>query len=400
MTVYAPGVAGESPVFADALTAAPKAAKGVHFVGVWIPGMNRIDYAGLHAQATSSAFFVSPDLRASFEAGRVDYRPLSYHATYVYLRDRVAVDLALVHVAPPDDNGLCSLGVANDFTPAILDKARITVAHVNPEMPRTRGAVAVPFDALDHVVEAPAPLLGEGAGSAGPFAAIGEHVAGLVADGDTIEVGVGRLQAILPALADKRRLAIHAGIVCEPALALVESGALVERDGGVTVGVAWGTEALYDFCARDPRVRFAPVGWTHDIRTLAGIERFVAVNSVIEVDLFGQANAETVDGRQISSAGGLVDFMRGARASAGGRAIVALQATAKRGAVSRIVPELPAGTPVSVARGDMEIVVTEHGVADLRNRTIDERAAALIAIAAPEFRDGLADAWAARRKAM
>jgi acyl-CoA hydrolase len=142
------------------------------------------------------------------------------------------------------------------------------------------------------------------------------------------------------------------------------------------------------------------VGWTHDIGTLRGIERFVAINSVIEVDLLGQANAEMIGGRQVSSAGGITDFMRGARLSPGGFAIVALPSTARGGTVSRIVPKLDDGAAVSVARGDMELVVTEHGIADLRNKTVDERAQALIAVAAPRHRDELSANWRERRSRM
>jgi acyl-CoA hydrolase len=183
-------------------------------------------------------------------------------------------------------------------------------------------------------------------------------------------------------------------------LRLVEAGALADRDGAITAGVAWGSEALCRFVADNPRVRFAPVGETHAIGTLGAIERFVAINSVIEVDLLGQANAEMVRGRQVSSAGGITDFMRGARLSPGGLAIIALPSTTKGGTVSRIVAHLGEGSAVSVARADMQVVVTEHGIADLRDKPVDARAEALIAVAAPAFRDGLAAAWRERRANM
>jgi acyl-CoA hydrolase len=157
--------------------------------------------------------------------------------------------------------------------------------------------------------------------------------------------------------------------------------------------MALGSPALYGFIADNPRVAMAPVGYTHDIGVLGRLDRFQAINAVIEVDLLGQANAETVDGRAVSSAGGIVDFMRGARRSRGGQAIVALPSTARGGALSRIVPRLAAGAPVSVARADMDVVVTEHGIARLRHADLDERAAQLIAIAAPAFRAALTDAW-------
>ncbi|MCW5699041.1 MAG: 4-hydroxybutyrate coenzyme A transferase [Rhodospirillales bacterium] len=399
MIVYAPGLAGESGLVVEALKKTPEAAAGVRFIGVWLPGYNRMDYAGLHPDARSTAFFVGPELRPSFAAGRVDYMPMSYYAAFGYLRDRETIDLAFLHVSPPGDDGRVSLGVANDFTPAILHKAAVTVAHVNPAMPRTNGTT-IPFDDLDVVIEAPFPLAGADTAIDPAFAAIGGHLASLVPDGATLEVGVGRVQGVLSAFTDKRDLRFHTGAITDPVERLAAAGAISNREGAVTTGVAWGSEALYAFVRDDPRVRFAPVGWTHDIATLRAIDTFVAINAVIEVDLLGQANAEMIDGRQISSAGGITDFMRGARLSPGGFAVIALPAAAKGGTVSRIVPRLEPGTAVSVARADMELVITEHGVADLRGRSLDARAEALIAVAAPQFRTELRAAWRHRRAAM
>lgn len=400
MRVYAPGLSGESALLVDALRAAPQCCADVRFVGVWLPGYNNVDYAGLDPAARATAFFVGPALRQSFAAGRVDYLPISYFAVYGYLRDRAAVDLALLQVSPPDTDGRCSLGVANDFTPAVLGKAACKVAHVNPLMPRTVGAATVAIDDIDYLVEAPRPVLGGDDGADAEFVAIGRHVATLVPDGATLEVGVGKVQGVLAALTGKRDLALHTGAFSDPVLRLVEAGALADRVAAITAGVAWGSEALYAFVADNPRVRFAPVGVTHAIATLGAIERFIAINSVIEVDLLGQANAEMIRGRQVSSAGGITDFMRGARLSPGGLAIVALPSTTKGGTVSRIVAHLDEGAAVSVARADMEVVVTEHGIADLRDKSVDARAEALIAIAAPAFRDQLAAAWHERRGRM
>lgn len=399
-TVYAPGVAGESDVLVEALRAAPHCCAGVRFVGVWLPGINRCDYATLHPEARATAFFVGPEQRESFAAGRIDYLPISYFAIWQVLSAQVPVDVALLHVSAPDGDGRVSLGIANDFTPAVLPKARVKVAHINETMPRTAGATTIALDEIDYVVEEARPLAGADAGIDRTFATIGDRLAALVKDGDTIEVGIGRVQSCLAALQGMRGLSVHAGAVTDALLVLERSGALAGEAATVTTGVAWGSPDLYDFLAADPRVRFAPVGYTHDVRTMAGIERFVAINTVIEVDLFGQANAEMVGGRQISSAGGLTDFMRGARLSPGGFSVIALAAAAKGGTVSRIVAELPAGTAVSAARGDVDYVVTEHGIADLRHASVDARAEALIAVAAPQFRQDLLDAWRRRRRRM
>jgi acyl-CoA hydrolase len=400
MTVYAPGVAGEALVLAAALRAAPEACRDVRFVGVWLPGINRIDYAGLHPQARATAFFITRDMAATYAVGRITFLPLSYHETFRFLRERMPIDLALLHTAPPDGEGFVSLGVANDFTPAVVAKVTTRVAFVNHRMPPTRGAQRIRLADLDYVVEADAPLLSYDDSPDAVFDAIGRHICGLIRDGDTLEVGVGRVQRVFAALVGKRDLRIHSGAITSSLLRLVEAGGIACAGDAITAGVALGSEAFYRFVRDDPRVRFAPVGWTHDIATLRAIPRFVAINSVIEVDLLGQANAETVSGRQIGAVGGLVDFMRGARASLGGRAIVALPATAKGGMVSKIVPSFTTGAPVGVTRADMDVVATEYGVAELREKSIDERAAALIAVAAPQFRDDLARAWAALRKRM
>jgi acyl-CoA hydrolase len=400
ITVYVPGLAGESPVLAAALQAAPDACRGVRFVGVWLPGINRIDYAGLHPDARATAFFISRDMAATYAAGRVTFLPLSYFETFRFLRERMPIDLAVLHTSVPDHDGFVSLGVANDFTPAVMAKATTRVAFINHRMPATRGAERIRLADLDYLIEADAPLLSDDDAPDAVFDAIGRHIRDLIRDGDTLEVGIGRVQRVFAALAGKSDLRIHSGAITSPVLRLVEADGIAGSDDAITVGAALGSETLYRFVRDDPRVRFAPVGWTHDIATLRAIPRFVAINSVIELDLLGQANAETIGGRQIGAVGGLSDFMRGARVSPGGRAIVALPATAKGGAVSKIVPSFSAGTPVGATRGDMDVVATEYGVAELREKSIDDRAAALINIAAPQFRDELARAWSALRARM
>ncbi len=401
MTVYAPGLAGESGLIVDALKAQPEAAAGVRFVGVWLPGYNRFDYTGLHPTARAMAVFLTPDLHDAFANGRLAFHPVTYLEAYRWLERSVDVDLALLQVSPPADDGTVSHGVAWDFTPAIMAKAKVRVAHVNPLLPRTLGREGVQtlrYQDLDYVVEADHPVAGERPSADPTFAAIGTRIAGLVPDHATLEVGIGRVQGVLGAFTAHRGLRFHSGAITTPVGALIDAGAVEDADGAITAGVAWGEHAFYERSGRDPRFRFAPVGWTHTIERLSAIERFVAINAVLEVDLLGQANAEMIDGRQVSSAGGITDFMRGARASPGGFSVVALPATAKGGTRSKIVPAFPAGSATSVTRQEMEVVATEHGMADLRGLDVDSRAEALIGIAAPDFRDELANAWTERRK--
>jgi acyl-CoA hydrolase len=414
--IYWPGCAGHSPLFEQWLRAAPDAAAGAEFCGVWIPGINRFDPTAMHPEARAQSFFLSRDFRAGFERGAVDFCPWHYSEIVRALGRPGRFDVVLLHVAPPDERGRCSLSVAADFTPAVLEAmggaagaGPQILAHVNPRLPRTAG----PWIAADRItawVEAPiAPLTPHDAPPGAPLEAVAAQVAALVRDGDVLQLGLGRLQAaVLAALRGHRRLRLHSGMVSEGLLGLVAAGALAPPDDAqppVTTGVALGSEALYAALGDPALTRFAPVSFTHAQGTLAALPRLVAVNSALEVDLLGNVNAEWLNGRQISAGGGVLDFVRGARASEGGRAIVALEASleVKPGSVpkaggaaastrSRIVPLL-AGGAVTIPRADVDIVVTEHGHAALRGLGVHDRARALIAVAAPEHRAALAEAW-------
>jgi acyl-CoA hydrolase len=263
-------------------------------------------------------------------------------------------------------------------------------------MPRVQGPLYDLSD-FDLVAEDETPLLAYEAGTLDPaFDVIKGHLQSLLTPGASLQFGLGKAGvAAVQALEGLKGLRIHSGMVAGPLQAVLDSGALTE----VVTGLAAGDAGLYALCGRDPRIRFEPSGFTHDIRTLAAIPKLVAVNSALEIDLFGQANAEFQGGRQISGTGGLTDFLRGARLSEGGLPILALPSSAKGGAISRIIPRLPQ-TAVSVTRADVGLVITEHGIADLRGQTLDGRAEALIGVAEPAHRDALANAWADIRKTL
>ena len=409
--VYWPGCAGQSPLFEQWLRAEPDLASGVHFSGMWIPGVNRFDPTGLHAEARATAFFLLPELHAGWQRGAVDHLPLHYSEAVQWLGTPGRFDLLLLHLAPPDARGRCSLSLAADFTPAVLAGltagARV-LAHINPQLPATRGpwVDAARIGAWVHADVPPLELHDGPLDSATDATtdtaidAVARQVAGCIHDGDTLQFGLGRLQAaVMHALAGHRRLRIHSGMVSSGLLGLAAAGALAACEAGddgplppVCTGVALGSSALYSRMADAELVRFAPVQHTHAQATLAGIPNFVSINSALEIDLLGQVNCETLHGRQVSGVGGLVDFLRGARASPGGRAIVAGTATAGRAGASRIVPLLAPG-PVGVARGDVDLVVTEYGVARLRHLGVEARAKALISVAAPAHRAALEAAW-------
>lgn len=393
--VFIPGAAGEPLALLKVYRARPDLAAGLTFVGAHVPGLNRIDWAALHETARAEGTFLSADWRASFEAGRFSLRPMTWFQAWGWLGE-TPLDAVVVQVSPPDADGKVSLGVASDLAPAVLARDVFKVALVNPAMPRVRGATW-PLSAFDLIADADHPLPTYDTGTLDPaFDAIKRHLRGLIPDGASLQFGIGKAGvAALAALEGMKGLRVHSGMVTDPLLAALDTGALTE----VVTGLAAGSRDLYDRCASDARIRFEPSNVTHDIRVLAEIPRLVAVNSAIEIDLFGQANAEFQDGRQISGVGGLTDFLRGARLSKGGLPILALPASARRGAVSRIVPRLPP-TAVSAPRADVGLVITEHGVADLRGLTLDGRAEALIGVADPGHRDGLADAWAEIRRGL
>ncbi|MCA1857355.1 hypothetical protein LE190_15685 [Massilia oculi] len=393
--VYAPGCAGHSLLFEAWLRAAPPSCAGAEYCGVWIPGVNGVDFSAVAGGSRATAFFMSPLLHPGYRAGRVDYLPLHYHAIPPYLARRGRFDLALVQVAPPDADGRCSLGVAADFTPAALASGARILAHVNPRMPRTVGP-SIDWDDIDYAVEADLPLLSVEDEAPDPaMEALARVVAERIGDGATLQFGLGRLQAaLLRQLTGRRQLRIHSGMVSSALLGLAESGALAAPDRTappVVTGVALGSDALYRRLAEPGLARFAPVAYTHANATLAALPRLVSINSALNVDLLGQVNGETLDGRQVSGVGGMLDFVRGARLSEGGMSILALPATARGGTLSRIVVSF--GGLVSVGRTDVDCVVTEYGCADLRYLGVAARAQALIGIAAPQFRDGLAAQW-------
>lgn len=396
MRVFVPGMSGESIALFEELRRNSEVADGVTFVGVHFPGINQTDYLSLHPNARQRAYFLTPTLRAGLATGRVDLMPLDYPGIVRDLEDGPGVDMAIAQVSPPDAHGKCSLGASYDFVPSIWRGARLRVVHINPRVPRTRGSFSVRTEDchLAFEEESILPTLSTGLpDDVSQLVAI--RVAGLVEDGDTLQIGVGRIQsAVLAALGGHRRLKIYSGMVTTPILPLIDTGT-IDGERAVTAGVALGDETFYKRIGTDPTFYFRPARETHDVLRLARIKRFCAVNSAIEIDLFGQVNADCINGKLVAGVGGLPAFAAGSRLSAGGRLIIALPATGDGGRISRIVPSLGRASLVALPRHAADIVATEYGVANLRARSLHERARALIDIAAPQFRTFLGDAWAA-----
>jgi acyl-CoA hydrolase len=394
MTVFVPGMSGESLAFYDELRADPGRAEGVTFVGVHFPGINRTDYLALHPTVRQRAYFMSAAVRAGFLAGRVDLMPLDYPGIVRDLQQDIRVDVAIAQVSPPDEKGQCSLGASYDFLPSVWHDARVRIAHVNPQLPRTRGSFHVRLEDCQLAFESESGIAGVALEM--PDAAALKHArlaAELVSDGATLQFGVGRLQAaLLMSLENHRHLRVYSGMISPAILRLLETGA-IEADAVIECGVALGNPEFYARLDADPRFYFRPVRETHDIRRIAAIPGFHAINSALEVDLFGQVNVDCLNGRLVAGVGGLPAFSAGARLSPGGRSIIVLPATSDSGRISRIVCRSDDHSLAALARHEADYVVTEYGVARLRQLSLQQRAAALIAIAAPQFRDELETAW-------
>ena len=392
--VFVPTLSAESALLHDELRADPERARGVTFCGVQLPGIDRIDYLALHPQARQRAYFMSPAVRSGLAQGRAELLSLDYLGIARHLLDEAPVDLAIAQLTPPDAGGWCSPGPAADFMPLVGARARRRAAHLNPLLPRTRGSFRVHVSELDFSVEAEAPLLDYAEAPSGAVESrIGAHVAPLVRDGDTLQFGIGAVPSSLAqALTGHRGLRLHGGMQSSALRTLWDAGAL-DRDARITTGIVLGDSALRDFAARLETLWLTDVTQTHGTPVLAAIPRLMAINSAIEVDLFGQVNSERAGGAIQAGAGGLPAFAQGALASPGGRLLICLPATARRGTLSRIVPALDARSLCTLPRYLADAVVTEHGVAELRGLSLDARAQALIAIAAPEQRATLASAW-------
>lgn len=392
--LFVPFGPGEPLGFREMVKATEGWPERMCFVGAPIPGINRDDWSALRRGASSEGIFVSADWRDAFEAGRYALRPLTWFQTYGWL-GRTPLDAAVFQVSPPVD-GRVTLSVASDLAPAVMARPEVfKLALVNPNLPAINGP-SWPLEAFDLVADDDSAVLDYDAGELDPaFEVISRHIAGIAPDGASLQFGVGKAGvAALKGLRGRKGLKIHSGMVTDPLVELLDE----EVVDSVTTGLAAGTARLRERLG-DARIRFADSGHTHNISVLAAIPKLVAVNSALEIDLFGQANAEFQGGRQVSGIGGLTDFLRGARLSDGGLPILALPASAKGDSISRIVPRLSPGV-VSVPRADIGLVITEHGVADLRGRTLDERAQALIGVASPAHRDALSNAWDEMRRTL
>lgn len=352
-----------------------------------------------------NAFFIGGNVRQAVNEGRADYTPIFLSEIPAIISSgQMRLDAALVSVAPPDPHGFCSLGIHVDILPPGIRMARTVIAQVNRYMPRVHGDTFVHVDEIDYFVEHDEALL-----ELPPRApdetslAIARHIAQLIEDGSTLQLGIGGIpNAILTLLGNHHDLGIHSEMVSDGVIDLCLGGVVNNRRKGLHPGksvasFAMGTRRLYDYLDDNPMWEFHETAYTNSPVVVARNHKMVSVNSALEVDLTGQVAADSIGNRFYSGIGGQVDFIRGAAMSPGGKPILALPATAKEGTVSRITPQLQPGSAVVTSRGDVHYVVTEFGVAYLHGKTVRERAMALMEIAHPDFREELRAAAVERR---
>jgi acyl-CoA hydrolase len=349
---------------------------------------------GREREFLSNSLFVGAPLRPAVASGQADYIPIFLSdIPGLFISGLVELDAALVQLSPPDEHGLCSLGTSVDAAKAASDTARLVIAEINEQMPRTHGNNVVPFSRINAFIATDRPLHEHVAGKETPIdARIGELVAGLVDHGSTLQVGIGGIpDAVLARLRDKHDLGIHTEMFSDGVIDLVRSGAVTNRhkvigNGRIVTSFINGTRRLFDFVDDNPLVAFYPCDWTNDTSIIRQNPKVVAINSAIQIDLTGQVCADSIGHRIYSGIGGQMDFIRGAALSPGGKAVIALPSTASGGRVSRIVTQLSPGAGVVTTRGHVHWVATEYGVVNLHGRSLRERGEALISIAHPDFR--------------
>lgn len=396
--------ASESRLLIDALV---KRAPELKNVEIW-QGVSISDAAYARPEMkdhfTVNTVFVSAGTRDAIWDNRGHFTTLMFHKFPRAFREKVIpVDVFITMVSPPDAEGNCSLGTSVDHSKQLVESAKIVIAEINPNMPRTFGDTLVHVSELDCIVEGTGPILEltRFAQASPVLDQIGKNVASLIKDGDTLQMGAGTLpDAILTYLKDKQDLGIHTEVVSDGIMELIEAGVVTGKKktlhpNKVIATFVYGTRKMYDYVNNNPIFQLYPVDYVNNPYVISQNDNMVAINAALEVDLFGQVAAESIGPKQFSGIGGQLDFIRGAGASKNGRPIITLQSTAQKDKISRICCQLKAGTPVTTTRNDVHYVVTEYGVADLFCKTNEERAAALIAIAHPNFRDQLREEYKA-----
>jgi 4-hydroxybutyrate CoA-transferase len=393
---------GEPPALVKALAARAPELTNVEIFHVVVMEPCELASPGMERSFRFNGIFLGPHTRKGVEEHRASFTPCFFSELPRLFKQKVLpVDVALLQVTPPDEDGFCSYGLSADYTQAAAESARIVIAQMNRQMPRTSGC-QIHLDQLTWIVEQESPIAELVAPKFGDVECqIGEHIRALVPDGATLQIGIGAIpEAALLSLRGKKDLGIHSEMFSDGVVTLAEAGVITNRrktlhPGQFVATFLMGSSKLYNFVHNNPAVQVLPVDYVNDPWIIGQHDNMISINSALQVDLTGQVNAEVIGNVQFSGVGGQVDFVRGASRSLGGKSIIALPSTAARGSVSRICRRLEEGAAVTTSRNDVHYVVTEYGVADLRGKTLEQRARALTAIAHPAFRDALREECAA-----
>jgi acyl-CoA hydrolase len=394
--VFAGGIASTPNHLLAALAARGKELRGVRIAHMIVMGDAPHTAPDLVDSFVTDCLFLGASTREAVLNNRADFIPCFLHEMPRLLSGPNAPDWALVQLTPPDRHGFCSVGVSADITIGAIRNAKRIVAEINPRMPRTHGDTLVHVDRLHAIVEVDHPVPELPAPPVTPsMRRISEQIAGMIGDGDCLQIGIGGIpNTVLELIADRRHLGVHTEMLTDGIAGLYRAGAIDGSrkrimPGKIVCTFAAGQRPLYDFVDDNPLVDFLPCDFTNDPFVIGQNDNVVAVNSALQIDLTGQVDADSVGSHIYSGIGGQVDFIRGASRSKGGRPIIAIPSTAMGGTVSRIVPTLSPGSGVVTSRGDVHHVVTEYGHVDLFGLGIHARARALISIAHPDFREEL-----------
>lgn len=353
-----------------------------------------------------NSIFAGATTREAIAEGRADFTPCFFTEVPKMFKDgTLPVDVAMIKLSTPDEHGYCSFGVSNDYTKPAAEAAKIVIAELNDKMPRTFGDSFIHISEIDYIVETSDDIIELKPPKIGEVEkAIGENCAKLIEDGSTLQLGIGAIpDAVLLFLKDKKDLGIHSEMISDGVVELIEAGVITNKaktlhPGKSIVTFLMGTKKLYDYVNENPSVAMYPVDYVNNPCVIAENYKMVSINSCIQVDLMGQVAADTIGLKQFSGVGGQIDFIRGASMAENGKSIIAMPSTAGRGKLSRIVTVLDEGAAVTTSRNDINYVVTEYGIAELKGKTLKERARALINIAHPDFKAKLIEEWESRFK--
>ncbi|MBP1744832.1 MAG: cat2 [Firmicutes bacterium] len=397
---------GEPVELVEAMVANKDNYKDVEVVHMVAMGKGEYAKEGMEDHFHVNSIFAGATTKECINSGRGDFTTsYFYQVPGLFEKGYMPVDVALVQLSEPDEHGYCSFGVSNDYTKPAADNAGIIIAEVNKQMPRTYGESFIHVSDIDYIVEADHPIIELAPPRIGDVEkAIGKHCAELVEDGSTLQLGIGAIpDAVLLFLKDKKDLGIHSEMISDGVVELVEAGVITNKkktlhQGKSVVTFLMGTKRLYDYVNNNPAVELRPVSYVNDPTVIMKNSKMVSINSCVQVDLMGQVCSESIGIKQISGVGGQVDFVRGVSMAKDGqgKSIIAIPSTASKGKVSRIVPFLDHGAAVTTSRNDVDYIVTEYGIAQLKGKTLKDRARALIKIAHPDFKEGLQEEFEKR----